>query len=154
MFITDTAFRSPVSDLFGDASVTYWHATELALHHSWFLVTVRQVESDDDAFVVGRTMMLSRASDVEDLIQQNSAGLLRFESVQVITPAHVNGSEHWKMDPLLAVWVADEPSFPGQIAEVYETSEGVKYVISMLGTPIDQLRHQALRFRAPVQKSR
>lgn len=154
MFITNTAFRSPISGLFGNDSETYWHAAELALQHSWFLVTFIQAESDDeDAYEVGRTMLVSSMSEVEQLAYQNSGGLLRLDSVQVITPGHVNGTEQWKMDPLRAVWAAEEPSVEGQIAQIYETSAGLKYVCSMLGTPIDELKTQTLRFRAPAKES-
>lgn len=154
MFITNNAFKSPVSDLLADSSDTYWQATELALHHPWFLVAFRQLETcDDDYFEFGRTMLLSNVSEVEQLIQQDSGGRLLFDSIQVITPGHVNGTDQWKMEPLHAVWSAQDPSFKGQTMDVYETVAGVKYANSKLGTSIDELEIETLRIRFPSKAS-
>lgn len=152
MLITDNAFRSPVSNLLGDPAAHYWKAAELALCHPWFLVTFLHTESGDgeDAFAITRTMLLFNVEDVENMAQQETGGSLQFESVQVITPGHLNGTGGWKMEPLDAVWTAKEPSVAGQVVEIYETKAGVKYAVSMLGTPVDELRNVTLWLRFPV----
>ena len=156
MFITSSAFRSPLSDLLRDPTEQYWVAAELALQHPWFLVTFRQTQSIDDgnAFEANRTMLLSNVRDVESLAQQETGGPLHFECAHVITPGHLNGTDGWKMEPLNAVWMAEEPSVAGQLAEIYETRAGVKYVRSMLETPIEELRNAIVRFRLPYRKNR
>ncbi|WP_296699197.1 hypothetical protein [Rhodoferax sp.] len=152
MFITNNASRSPVSNLLGDPAAHYWGAAELALCRPWFLVTFLHTESIDgeDAFSRTRTMLLSNVEDVESMAQQETGGSLQFESVQVITPGHLNGTGGWKMEPLDSVWTAEEPSVAGQVVEIYETKAGVKYAVSMLGTPVDELRKETLWLRFPV----
>lgn len=152
MFITNNAFRSPVSSLLRDPAAYYWEAAELALCHAWFLVTFLHTESvgGEDAFAVTRTMLLFNVEDVEGIAQQETSGSLQFESVQVITPGHLNGTGGWKMEPLDAVWTAEEPSVVGQVVEIYETKAGVKYAVSMLGTPVDELRNVTLRLRFSI----
>ena len=154
MFITDNAFKSPISGLFGECEEQYWLAAEVALQHPWFLVTFRQKEpiDDVDAIEIKRTMLLADVADVECLAQQEAGGLQQFESAQVVTPGHLNGTDGWKMDPLAAVWTAEEPAEPGQAVEILETRAGVKYARSMLETPIGELRNQTLRCRFPAQK--
>lgn len=154
MFITNNAFRSPISDLLADPSETYWQATELALHHPWFLVTFRQLDlSDHEPFEIGRTVLLSNVGEMEQLINQDSGGRLVFDSIQVITPGHINGSDQWKMEPLHAAWSAQEPNVEGQTLEVYETIAGVRYVNSILGTSIDDLQMETLIARFPTNLS-
>lgn len=152
MFITNNACRLPVSDLLEGRAQTYWAAAELALNQSWFLVTFSQTESIDDgnALEVGRTMLISNIADVEGLTQMGAEGQPRLDSVLIVTPSHVNGTDSWKMEPLQAVWMAEEPSVSGQVVKIYETCAGVKYARSMLGTPIEGLRNMTLRFRFPV----
>lgn len=153
MFITNDAFRSPISNLLGDPSEQYWVAAELALRHPWFLVTLRHTEAlDDEDAVITRTMLLSNVKDVERLAHPETDGPMQFESVFVITPGHLNGTEEWKMEPLNAVWVAEEPSATSQVVEIYETKGGVKYARSMLETPIEELLNETLRFRFPAQE--
>ena len=155
MFITTSAFRSPLSDLLRDPTEQYWVAAELALQHPWFLVTFRHSELNEDgnAFEANRTMLLSNVRDVENLAQQETGGTLHFESAYVITPGHLNGTDGWKMEPLNAVWMAEEPSAVGQVAEIYETRAGLKHVRSMLETPIEELRNAIVRFRLPNRES-
>lgn len=63
-----------------------------------------------------------------------------------MTPGHVNGSGSWKMEPLGALWLAQEPSASSiKGIEIYETAEGAKY--SRYGTPVHELTRPALLFR-------
>lgn len=149
MFITNTAFRSPVSNLFGGSSETYWLAAELAAQHPWFLVTVHQLESaDDDSIAISRTILISDVITLEQFVRANSGSLVSIGSVQLITPGHINGSDQWQMDKLRAVWTAEEPSTTGQTTDVFETAAGRKYAYSMLGTSVDDLQLGTVRFRS------
>ena len=151
MFITNNAFRSPISGILGNPDEQYWAAAELSLHQPWFLVTFRHSELIEgaDAFEITRTILLSHVKDLERWAQQQSDGSLQLESVQVITPGHINGAHAWKMDSLEAVWTAEEPSVAGQAVEIYETTAGVKYAQSLLETPITELHNETLRYRFP-----
>ena len=140
MFVTYEEHKTPFSGIFGDGEM-HWRAAELALQRLWFLVSVSDFESLDsrDSFRASRTMLLSRIADVEELAELESASHLQLESVFIVTPGHVNGTNRWKMEPLRASWKADEPSAPDLLADIYETAEGATYVDSVLGTSAKKL---------------
>ena len=151
MFISRITYKSPVSDLCASNSETYWRAVELSLFTPWFMVSFRQSESEEgDGFEIGRTLLLADALSLEQFIQQDLGPQIKIDSVQIVTPAHMNGSDHWKMDKLRAVWSAQEPDVEGQTTNLYETSEGVWYANSMLGTSIDNLKAKTIRFSSPT----
>ncbi|MDO8777963.1 MAG: hypothetical protein Q7K57_56455 [Burkholderiaceae bacterium] len=156
MFITNDAFRSPISSLLGNPAEQYWAAAELALCRPWFLVTFRhtQAKDDADAFEMTRTMLLSNVKDIECWVQQEKGGSLQLESVLLVSPGPLNGTQSWKMEPLSAVWTAEEPSAAGQVVDIYETKAGVKYARSMLDTPIEDLHNETLRFRFTAREKR
>lgn len=80
------------------------------------------------------------------------ANQLQLDSVFIVTPGHVNGTNQWRMEPLRNVWRAEEPSEPGQMAEIYETAEGVTYVDSMLATPAKRFGKKVLHRTFPLQQ--
>lgn len=90
--------------------------------------------------------MLSSVDDLEVFVQMEADALLKLESVLIITPGHVNGSDTWKMETLKSVWTAEEPSAPGQLVDIFETLAGVTYARSMLETPVESLHNKTLRF--------
>ena len=151
MFITDNAFKSPLSGFISDQSESYWTTVELALHDSWFIVTFRQDWSPDSdgSINIGRTLMLSDLSRIEPLIELRDGGHLELESVQMVSPAHVNGTQDWNMERLSSVWLAEEPSSPGQLAEIYETTAGTTYVSSVQSTPLEAFATKELRYCFP-----
>lgn len=157
MFITNQAFKSPISQLLGNPDEQYWAAAELALCHPWFLVTFRHTQETDatDTLEITRTILLSNVTDVEHWAHQEQGGSMQLESVLLVSPGHLNGTDGWRMEPLSAVWTAEEPSTGGQMVDIYETRAGVKYVHSMLGTQIGELHNETLRFRftAPDKRS-
>ena len=115
------------------------------------MVSIRQSESaEEDGFEIGRTLLLADTLSVEQFILQEHGAHIKIDTVQIVTPGHINGSDHWKMDKLRAVWSADEPDFEGQTADLYETSDGVWYAHSMLGTSIDDLKSRTMRFSSPT----
>jgi hypothetical protein len=112
MFLTYKEHKAAFNP-FGDG-LTHWRAAELALHRPWFLVSISHPDStEDDSFRVNRTMLMSSISDVEALTQPDASTKLQLDSVYIVTPGHLNGSSQWRMDPLKAVWKAEEPSGPG-----------------------------------------
>lgn len=149
MFVTYTEHKSPFNP-FGDG-LTHWKAAELALQRPWFLVSISQPDSiDDDSFRVSRTMLVSNIADVEGLTQMEVPSQLQLDSVFIVTPGHFNGTSQWKMEALRAVWRAEEPSALGQLADIYETAEGVTYADSMLATPVKRLKKMVLHHTFPL----
>jgi hypothetical protein len=152
MFITNTALRSQIPNPFSSPEEQYWLAVELALHNSFFLVTIREMESIRGVNVPLRlnTMLVANVIDIERLAQQNADSLLQFVSAMIMTPARINGTGTWKMEPLTAVWVADEPEVTGAKVEICETNSGAKYITSISNASLDKLINQHLRYRFPV----
>ena len=151
MFVTYKEHRGPLNP-FGDG-LTHWRAAELALQRPWFLVSISQPDSiDDDSFRVSRTMLVSNIADVEGLAQMEVTTQLQLDSVFIVTPGHFNGTSQWKMEPLRAIWRAEEPSEVGQLADIYETAEGVTYADSMLATPVKRLHKKVLHRTFPLQQ--
>lgn len=150
MFITNQAHKSPLSGFLSDSSESHWLAVELALRLPWFLASFQEFESNSvDAFSVGRTMMIHSVEALEQLVQESHDGLLKFDSVHIVTPSHMNGTDQWQMDLLDCIRRADEPSAQGQNVDVFETRGGARYARSMLGTSIEDLRIGEVRFQAP-----
>ena len=150
MFITNQALKSPFSGLLGESSESHWLAVELALLLPWFLVSFQEFESNsDDAFSVERTMMIHSVEALEQLVQESDVVLVKFDSVHIVTPSHVNGTDQWKMDRLDCIRRADDPAAQGQNVDVFQTRGGARYACSMLGTSIEDLRIGTVRFQAP-----
>ncbi len=150
MFITHASNRSHISSLFADPSHGHWRSVELGLHSPWFLVSFRQNDSDADGeYEVNRTVLLTCIDTVAQFVQESHRGTINLDSVQVATPGRLNGSGHWKIEHLIAVWLSNEPDAPGQFAEIFETAGGAMYSNSMIDTSIDELKPETLVFRAP-----
>jgi len=151
MFVTYKEHKAPFNP-FGEG-LTHWRAAELALQRPWFLVSVSQPDSNDkDSFRASRTMLVSSITDVEGLAQTEVPNHLQLDSVFIVTPGHFNGTNQWKMEPLRAVWKAEEPSQLGQLADIYETAEGLTYADSMLATPVKRLRKKILHRTFPLHQ--
>lgn len=151
MFITNDVFRSPMSDLFGDAGCSYWPTVELGLQQMWFLMSVREAQQGDgEIFDITRTMFVSDFHYVEEFLEvYESKKEIRLKSLHVVTPEHINGTNGWAMDELAKVWAAQEPDEPTQNAMVFETKSGRRFTSSMLGTPVEAFSFDSLRFAAP-----
>lgn len=94
----------------------------------------------------GSTVMFSRIEEVERMMAAHALGQLEIDAILVVTPSHLNETHSWKMEPLKAVWMAEELSVPGvQVAEIYETGDGVKY--HRYGMASEKLSNPVLRFR-------
>lgn len=153
MFITYEEHKAPFLNFFGDGA-THWKAAELALHRVWFLVSLSQTESMDDGEYLqsSRTLLISNIAGVEQFAKLQVPSPLRLDAVYIVTPSHVNGSQQWKMEVLRAFWKAEEPSTPGQLADIYETAGGETYVDSILGTSAQRLRKKILYCTFPLQQ--
>lgn len=151
MFFTYTDWKSKIHDFLCPPNQQYWLSVELALKTPWFLMTVNQTEVVEGREVVvhKRNIMVGNVADLERLAQQDGNRLLKFESAMIMIPDWINGTGTWTMEPLAAVWVADEPEAPGEIVEICETQSGEKFVTTFGACPMDKLTNQTLRYRFP-----
>jgi len=148
MFCTKDSDKSPLSVLSTTPGETYWLTAQLVLNAPWFMVVARQAHpiGHEEALMHRSSMMFSRIEDVERMIAAHAQGHLQIDSLLVVTPGNVNGTQSWKMEPLKTVWMAQEPSVEGpHTGEIYETDEGVKY--HRYGQPSQELNNHILRFR-------
>lgn len=154
MFATNQAHLSPLSSLMGNTENSHWIAVELAFSRPWFLVSLKEFEADsgsdpEEDFSVTRTIFVDSIGSVEQLIESDTNGLVKYESVQICTPDHMNGTSGWKLEPLDSVQTAHHHEFQGHTLDVFVTLDGHKYAHSMLGTPIEDLILGDVWFKAP-----
>lgn len=107
------------------------------------------VEGGED-IVFRRDIMVANVAEVERLAQQEGDQLQKIESAMIVIPTWINGTGTWTMEPLAAVWVADEPDAPGAPVEICETQSGAKFVTTFGACSFEELTNQTLRYRFPV----
>ena len=147
MFLTNNAFRSRLSDFSADADVTYWSAVQVVLNQPLFIAKVIYTDGSDEEGETrsSRNMLFTNIRDIEAIkLHEGKAGVT-LDTVFVVTPAQVNGTGQLKMERLSAHWIAHEPLHPTLTASIYETYDGNRYGLSSLGTPVHDLRDQALQ---------
>lgn len=118
------------------SEISYWSAVELAMSVPWFLVQLRK----NPALRETSDMLLPGVQELLRLVEMQSIEECELTSVSLVSPAHMNGGTGWKLEPLAALWEAEEPDAEGQMADVYELASGAYYARSALGTPLDSLR--------------
>ena len=150
MFVTEDRFLSPMSGLFSNAGQQAWLIGELMLNLPWFIATLHESDPDVEELLTERTMFAASISQVEQWASKERAEHLKFDSVLIITPSHLNGTETWKMEPLTSVWVAEESEYPGRPVEICETKSGTRYVTSLWGASPDKLVNFKLRHQFPA----
>ncbi len=136
MFLTHSSNTHPMSKWIQSSEITYWSAVELAVSVPWFMVQLRKNSTLKET----SDMLLSGVDDLLRLMETQASDECEVTSVSLVSPAHMNGGTGWKLEPLAALWEAEEPDAEGQTADVYELTSGTCYARSALGTPLDSLR--------------
>lgn len=151
MFITRDAQKSALSAIFLAEGETGWLSTELALEQIWFLVHLEETDfTNGSDFSCNRTVLLFDFRSVERLILSREHTNVQLRSVHIVTPAHVNGSDSWKMDQLRAVWHGREQVEQFEVPmNIFETISGRKYPSSFSALSIDELSTGTLKFDLP-----
>lgn len=96
-----------------------WRAVSITTPNEWFCVSYAL--SQEDGF--SETVLIS--NPVDELIaflDRDNHGF-SIVGIQLVSPPFLNGSDSWKMEPLLRVW--KKPSDP--LAHVYEVADGKRY---------------------------
>ena len=155
MFVTTSSYIYPMPHPPGMRPVDqYWRAVEISNPLPWFLMTIRQTETVGrrrNPIYTTRNILLMEVAEVERLASHDPKHPIQFESALIVTPPYINLSATWRMEPLAAVWTADEPSLPGASVEICETESGQKYVTSANQVPLTELKNQVLRFKFSVR---
>ena len=153
MFFTYTNWKSAIHDRLCAPNQQYWLGVELALKTPWFLMAVSQTElvEGGEEVVFRRDIMVANVAEIEQLAKQEGNQLLKLESAMIVMPNWNNGKPTWTMEPLAAVWVADEPDAPGAPVEICETQSGSKFVTTFGACSLEELTNQTLRYRFSVK---
>jgi hypothetical protein len=153
MFYTYTNWKSAIHNRLCAPNQQYWLGVELALKKPWFLMTISQTElvEDGEEIVFRRDIMVANVAEIEQLAKQEGDRLLKLESAMIVIPNWINGISSWSVEPLAAVWEADEPDAPGAPVEICETQSGAKFVTTFGACTLEELTNQTLRYRFPVK---
>ncbi|MEB5935457.1 hypothetical protein MXL15_25030 [Pseudomonas mosselii] len=100
MFLTYQHAKIDQFSLFGEDPAT-WSYVEHNIHMPWFYVATHEQEQDGD-FMQHPMLMLSNDQLLQSLVSDQESGL-RVESVQLVTPDHVNHAGRWMMEPLESI---------------------------------------------------
>ena len=94
MFQTYSHARIPSHPAFPEPLL--WAEVEHDIHRPWFYVHVVELAQD---LQWQRMFMISHERSLQSLLQAQSP-TWAVQGVQVMTPAHVNGTEQWKLETL------------------------------------------------------
>ncbi|UVL89469.1 hypothetical protein [Pseudomonas sichuanensis] len=105
-----------------------WAFIEQEIIWPWFYVGVVRGRGRDQ---VTSMLMLPHAQDLQQLLKASPAAF-RVESVSLVSPPHINGSEEWCMEPLLELNTinyegTDEHGF------LYVVAGGETYIVAPEG---------------------
>jgi hypothetical protein len=95
MFTTHRHAEIPLAPVFG-GPYQLWRFVELEQHRPWFCVTLNIGKGKAN----WRTMyLIASEAELEKMLESIPANA-KVEDVQVITPARLNGTGTWQMEPL------------------------------------------------------
>ncbi|MFD3299428.1 hypothetical protein [Aquipseudomonas alcaligenes] len=99
-----------------------WAEIEHDIHRPWFYVHVVEFGQELEW---QRMIMIGHERSLQSLLQAQTSRWV-VQGVQLMTPSHVNGTEHWKLEPLEQVLLyGDVGSEP---ALVYKVQDGPPYI--------------------------
>jgi len=134
-----------IPDIFSDQGVHSWWYVQRRLHTHWFHVTYSEKYVEDgEEFLLSNIMFFSL---VEHLIRFAQLQDKTIEQIYIITPNHLNGSNHWKMEPLKEIWKGHVPETMGQTAHIFKLNNGKEYVVSGLGTVVSNIINKKCIFK-------
>ncbi len=105
-----------------------WPYVEQELIYPWFYLNVVRVGATESDTCM---LMIQHARDVVSLVRRETSRM-RVEEVQIVTPAHVNGTDRWLMEPVKKISVLESPSLGGP-CEAFEVDGGNCYSLSGSG---------------------
>lgn len=147
MFETLDIAEVGLPDIFSGQGLRVWWYVQQRLHTHWFHVTYLEKYNEDGEELVFSHLIFFTHQD--HLIQFAELPEKKIEHVYIVTPKHMNGSSHWKMESLKEIWEADEPENRGQHAHIFKLGDGKEYVDSGLGTPASILTNKICLFSMP-----
>jgi hypothetical protein len=102
MFRTYKHAELEVPSIFG-ADFQMWHFIELGIHRPWFYAGTRD-SLDEDALVTMK--MIPNVQVLQCLLDEHTDD--QIQSLQLISPGHVNGTDGWVMETLMSLSVLSD----------------------------------------------
>lgn len=141
MFQTYLHARIPSHPAFAEPLL--WAEVEHDIHRPWFYVHL--VEHGPD-LQLQRMIMISHERSLQALLQAQTPNWV-VQGVQLMTPAHVNGAEQWKLELLESLlWYGDVGMDP---TLAYKVQNGPVYItgdmtLAQNGCPVEVLFDQSM----------
>jgi len=120
MFRTYKHAEIPINALYGDG-IQLWSAVEHSLHAPWLYVTVLE-QQQGQTF---RNMLLVQEMTVFETLLCAQNEEMQVEDVQLVSPAHMNNSTGWRMEPLSEL---AQLNHAGMACFIYQVVGGKRYL--------------------------
>lgn len=120
MFRTNYADMLGVPGMFG-AGQAQWHQVTRVLRTHWYHVTVQATQEGIAREIV---LMVDSEAQLQKLLiaQSDDVGI---SDLQVVTPAHMNGTASWRMEKLTQVYMGEDE---GEcLVCIFEVESGAVY---------------------------
>lgn len=101
---------------------------EQELMYPWFYVQLAQQGATE---MEASMLMLQHSKDLAEMVKCKTPSW-RLEQVQIVTPAHMNGTGRWLIEPLDKITIHESPSLGG-LCECFQVSSGNCYTIAGSG---------------------
>ena len=129
MFETHVEGEIPLPAEFGYPNVRAWSYVHCHLFAPWLHV-VRQVTYQDkgggEPYVLQDMLFLA---EVGQLVELQAIPQVKIVSVDLMSPGPLNGTGHWKLEPLAEIWEGLVPmGFGPRRAFVYVLEDGRRYL--------------------------
>lgn len=120
MFRTHDADMLGLPGMFG-AGQYQWHQVSRVLRSHWYHVTI---QAKHEGRITEAVLMIDSEPRLQQvLIAQDDETIIT--EVQVVTPAHMNGTEGWRMEPLTKVTLGEDQN--ECVVCLLEVETGFKY---------------------------
>ncbi|WP_415760654.1 hypothetical protein [Pseudomonas sp. LT1P18] len=109
MFETYEAARLPALPSF-ERDTTRWAFIAQSANREWFYVTHQYFQDGDPEYVCSQQFMIPDVIGLMSLVKSNT-DVAFVSAVQLVSPGWLNGSEEWRMEPLIRlIALPDEES--------------------------------------------
>lgn len=141
MFLTLDQARLPFP--VSSSGYSGWESIEISMCFPFFMVKIGFfIESE----LVKKNLFLSSVDQLQHLIDMEKSGDIVIANLYIMCPKHISGGDEWEMHKLAKLYRAVEPKQPIQSCHVFEISDGRKFVDSILGTGIDEIKESILLY--------
>lgn len=122
MFKTYRRAAVPIAAVL-EQDLQLWRYVEHVLHVPWFYVALSRTQ---ESTTVREMIMVADLGTLVELLQRKDSSR-NLESILLVSPAHMNGTASWLMEPLADVWyIAANESSQGHYR--YRVAGGKCYV--------------------------